>query len=48
MTRIVMDLAAPDDRDLIRLLRHLLKVLGRAYSVRCRSVVIVDSGEAGK
>ena len=37
--RITMDLDAADEKALIRLLKALLKRLGRDYGVRCMGIV---------
>jgi hypothetical protein len=44
MTRIVIDLDG-DERTVVRLLRALLKRLGRDYGVRCRAIT-VDAHES--
>lgn len=41
VTRIVLDLDG-DERAIVRLLRALLKRLGRDYGVKCRSVRATD------
>jgi hypothetical protein len=39
--RVVLDLAGPDEQVVIRLLRALLKRLGRDHGVKCKVVVVV-------
>ena len=43
VTRFVLDLDGADERVLIRLLRALLKRLGRDHGVRCTAVVEASS-----
>lgn len=36
--RVMLDLDATDERAVVRLLKALLKRLGRSYGVRCKGV----------
>ena len=42
-TRIILDLASDDERAVIRLLKALLKRLGRDHGVRCKGVMATSS-----
>ena len=43
MTRVVLDLASNDEKATLQLLKRLLKLLGRVYGIRCRSVTMGNS-----
>lgn len=43
ITRVVLDLDGSDEKATMQLLKRLLKILGRAYGIRCKGITAAPS-----